>query len=197
MMQSATRVSRRPGWRAAVAGLFVALSLAGGALHADEGIEVLQASTRLQAGVWYLDADIAYVLNDAALEALDSGLALEVELTIRLTQRRRLVWDATFAELKQRYQLQYHALTERYIVRNLNSGEQATFGSLAGALEVLGTVRGLPVIDDALLSRGERYFVNVRAVLDIKQLRGPMALVRFMWNDWRLASDWVEWRLDR
>ncbi len=197
MMQSATRVSRRPGWRAAVAGLFVALSLAGGALHADEGIEVLQASTRLQAGVWYLDADIAYVLNDAALEALDSGLALEVELTIRLTQRRRLVWDATFAELKQRYQLQYHALTERYIVRNLNSGEQATFGSLAGALEVLGTVRGLPVIDDALLSRGERYFVNVRAVLDIKQLRGPMALVRFMWNDWRIASDWVEWRLDR
>lgn len=197
MMQSAARVSRRPGWRAAVAGLFVALSLAGGALHADEGIEVLQASTRLQAGVWYLDADIAYVLNEAALEALDSGLALEVELTIRLTQRRRLVWDATFAELKQRYQLQYHALTERYIVRNLNSGEQATFGSLAGALEVLGTVRGLPVIDDALLSRGERYFVNVRAVLDIKQLRGPMALVRFMWNDWRIASDWVEWRLDR
>jgi hypothetical protein len=200
MTQSAARVSRKPSrkprWRAA-AGLFIALLLAGGALHADEGIEVRQASTRLQAGVWFLDADITYVLSEPALEALASGLALDVELTIRLTQRRRLIWDATFAELKQRYQLQYHALTERYIVRNLNSGEQATFGSLTAALDALGTVRGLPVIDDALLSRGERYFVNFRAVLDIKQLRGPMALVRFIWNDWRIASDWVEWRLDR
>jgi hypothetical protein len=197
MMQHAARVSSRPRWRVAAAGLCVALFLAGGALHANEGIEVRQASTRLQAGVWFLDADITYVLNEAALDALNSGLALDVELTIRLSQRRRLIWDATFAELKQRYQLQYHALTERYIVRNLNSGEQATFGSLSGALDALGTVRGLPVIDDALLSRGERYFVNFRAVLDIKQLSGPMAMVRFLWNDWRIAGDWVEWRLDR
>lgn len=197
MMQHAARVSSKSRWRVAAAGLCVALFLAAGALQANEGIEVRQASTRLQAGVWFLDADITYVLNEAALEALNSGLALDVELTIRLSQRRRLIWDATFAELKQRYQLQYHALTERYIVRNLNSGEQATFGSLSGALDALGTVRGLPIIDDALLSRGERYFVNFRAVLDIKQLSGAMAMVRFLWNDWRIAGDWVEWRLDR
>lgn len=186
-----------PAWRRLAAGLALAMLLQTGPLDADDGIEVASASTRLQAGVWYLDADIMINLNDTALEALDSGVLLEFELTIRLTQRRRVVWDATFAELKQRYELQFHALTERYILRNLNSGEQASFGSLDAALEALGTVRALPVIDDALLSRGERYRVSIRAVIDIKQRGGPLALLRFIWNDWRITGEWVGWRLDR
>ena len=196
-MQRAERWINQPGWRAAAAGLFVALCLQAGGARADEGIEIRSAATRLQAGVWFLDADIGYGLNETALEALDSGLLLDVELTIRLTQRRRLIWDPTFAELRQRYTLQYHALTERFILRNLNSGEQATFGSLAAALAALGTVRALPIIDDALLSRGERYDVSIRAVVDIKQLRGPLAVITFLWNDWRIASDWERWRLKR
>ena len=196
-MQRAERWINQPGWRAAAAGLFVALCLQAGGARADEGIEIRSAATRLQAGVWFLDADIDYGLNETALEALDSGLLLDVELTIRLTQRRRLIWDPTFAELRQRYTLQYHALTERFILRNLNSGEQATFGSLAAALAALGTVRALPIIDDALLSRGERYDVSIRAVVDIKQLRGPLAVITFLWNDWRIASDWERWRLKR
>jgi hypothetical protein len=181
----------------ATAALFFGLLLQAGEAPADEGIDILNASTRLQGGIWFLDADISYRLNEAALEALDSGLVLDVELTIRLTQRRRIIWDPTFAELKQRYELQYHALTERYILRNLNSGEQTTFGSLPAVLDALGTIRALPIIDDALLSRGERYFVAIRAVVDIKKLGGPLALIRFLWNDWRIAGDWKEWRLDR
>jgi hypothetical protein len=167
---------------------------AGGA-QADEGVEIRSAATRLNAGVWFLDADMLYALNQTALEALDSGLVLDVELTIRLTQRRRLIWDPTFAELKQRYQLQFHALTERYILRNLNSGEQATYGSRNAALAALGTVRALPIIDDALLNRGERYDVAIRAVVEIRQLRGPLAVIPFLWNDWRISGDWVQWRL--
>jgi hypothetical protein len=181
-------------WRIAAAGMVFALFLQPDAVRA-EGIEVLRTASRLQAGVWYVDADIDYVLNEAALEALDSGLALDIELTLRVTQRRRIIWDSQFAELKQIYELQYHALTERYIVRNLNSGEQASYGSLNGALAALGTVRALPLIDDALLGSGERYFVVMRAVVDIKDLGGPLALIRFLWNDWRITGDWVRWRL--
>ncbi len=183
-------------WRVAAASLLLVLLLPARGAYA-EGIEVRNASTRLQAGVWFLDADIDYSLNEATLEALENGLALDVELTIRLTQRRRLIWDPLHAELKQRYQLQFHALTERYIVRNLNSGEQVSFASLAAALAALGTVRSLPVIDDALLSRGERYHVALRAVVDIKEIGGPLAMIRFLWNDWRVTGEWVRWRLDR
>jgi hypothetical protein len=184
-------------WRLAAAGVLVALlSMAGGAAAAD-GIEVRSATTRLQGGVWYLDADINYALNEHALEALDSGLVLDIEITIRLTQRRRIIWDPTFAGLTQRYQLQFHALTERYIVRNLNSGEQSTYGSLGAALASLGTVRALPIIDDALLNPDDRYTVAMRCIVDIKEFGGPLALIRILWNDWRIVGDWVTWRLGR
>jgi hypothetical protein len=197
MMRRAEQRSDAPGWRLAAAALFIALLLPAASASAEQGIEVREAATRLQGGIWYLDAEIEYRLNEAALEALDSGIVLDIELTIRLTHRRRIIWDPVFAELKQRYELQFHALTERYILRNLNSGEQSTFGSLAAALDALGAVRALPIIDDALLSRGPRHFVAIRAVVDIKKLSGPLALIRFLWNDWRIASDWVQWRLDR
>lgn len=166
-------------------------------LPAADGLVVSNATTRLDNGVWYLDADIDYQLNRTALDALASGLLLDIELDIRLERRRRIIWDAEFAELKQRYQLQYHALTERYIVRNLNSGEQASYASLPTALGRLGQVRGLPLIDDALLERGERYYVEAQAVVDIRGAGGPLAVIRVFWNDWRLESDWVRWRLGR
>lgn len=192
-MQPAQRCSESVRRCLSVAGLLIALILP--PAGAAESIELRNASTRLQGGIWYLDADVDYDLNEAALEALENGLALDVELTIRLTQRRRIIWDPQFAELKQRYELQFHALTERYIVRNLNSGEQVTYGTLAAALTELGSVRALPIIDDALLSRGDRYYVSVRAIVDIKDLGGPLALIRFLWNDWRMAGEWVRWRL--
>jgi hypothetical protein len=187
--------SAKRGWLLGAAVLLVAMLLQPGIAWGG-AIEIHSSTTRLQGGVWYLDADIRYRLNETALEALDSGLALDVELTIRLTQRRRLIWDPQFAELKQRYELQYHALTERYILRNLNSGEHTTYSSLPGALLALGTVRSLPIIDDALLSRGERYHVSMRAVVDIKQLGGPLAMIRFLWNDWRITGEWERWRLE-
>ncbi|MFU8894901.1 MAG: DUF4390 domain-containing protein [Gammaproteobacteria bacterium] len=194
-MQRAQQCKINPGRLLATAVCSLGLLLLAGTLQANEGIEIRQADTRLEAGVWFLDADIDYHLNETAREALDSGLELDIELTIRLTQRRRVIWNAQFAELKQLYTLQYHALTERYILRNLNSGEQATFGNLTVALNALGSVRGLPIIDDALLSRGERYYVAIRAVVDIEDFGGPLAIIRFLWNDWRISSDWLRWRL--
>lgn len=197
MMLSAERWEKQAGWRVAAAGLLLGLLLQADGARAAEGIVVREAATRLQGGIWYLDAGIGFGLNETVLEALDSGLVLDVELTIRLTQRRRVIWDSVFAELKQRYALQYHALTARYILRNLNSGEQSTYGTLAAALAALGAVRALPLIDDSLLSRGERYYVSMRAVVDIKELGGPLALITFLWNDWRITGDWVRWRLNR
>jgi hypothetical protein len=185
------------GWRSVVLGACALCLLLMPLAHADEGLVIVNAQARLEDGVWYLDADIDYQLSATALEALESGLPLDFELEIRLERRRRVIWDAEFAELRQRYQLQFHALTERYITRNVNSGEQSSHASLSAALNALGQVRGLPVIDDALIDPDTKYFVEVRAAVDIKGKGGPLAVVRLFWNDWRTESDWLRWRLGR
>jgi hypothetical protein len=187
--------------RAALAGLLLALAVLAfpGPSHAQDSrkgrIEVRSAYTERENGVFFLMARIDYRLSREAYEALENGVALNVELQINLTQSRRFMWDAGVASLRQRYQLSFHALTQRYIVLNLNSGESVYYSDLPTALAGLGTVDRLPLIDTALLDENDRYEVALRSVLDIKELPASVRLLSLVWGNWRVVSDWYTWRL--
>ncbi len=178
--------------------LSVGVFQASAALGDDDGrVKVRNAYAELRDGVFYLNARLDYRLGDEAIEALRSGVPLDLELEINVEQRRRYIWDPTVAALRQNYQLSYHALSERYLVRNVNSGEQRSFANLEAALLELGRVRDLPIIDESLLDERNRYVVRLRAIVDIRQLTGPLSILTFFWNDWRIASDWYQWPLQK
>jgi hypothetical protein len=183
---------------AALVLLLAAWLLPGQALAQDARkgrIDVRSAYTELQNGVFYLSARVEYRLSRQALEALDKGVSLNVELQINVTQMRRFIWDDSVATLRQRYELSFHALTQRFVVLNLNSGEKRSFGDLETALANLGTVERLPVIDAALLDDDDDYEIALRSILDIKELPASVRLLSLVWGDWRVASDWYRWRL--
>jgi len=120
-----------------------------------------------------------------------------IELDIEILQPRSYFWDKELATLEQRYQLQYHALSEQYIVRNLNSGAQYTFFSLIAALQKIGHVDHLPIIDKQLLaeeSDGDVY-ARVRTQLSFGNLPVPLKLNALISRSWWLSSDWVELNL--
>ena len=165
---------------------------------AREGyFEVRSASTRVVDGVHTLDARLQLVLSSEALEALSSGVPLTIELQLELIRVRRFVWDDDAAELATRFELEYRPLSQRYIVRNINSGEQESFATLYSALNNLGRVQSLPVIDDALLEPGKDYRIRLRAMLNTQQYPAPLRLLLFWRDEWQLQSEWVEWKLDR
>ena len=111
--------------------------------------EVRSAATQIVDGVHALDARLQLVLSSEALAALESGVTLTIELQLQVIRVRRFITDAVEAELAIRYELEYLPVSQRYIVRNLNSGDQDSFATLYSALNSLGRVQGLPVIDDA------------------------------------------------
>ena len=158
--------------------------------------EIRSASVKLVDGVYLLDGRIEYRLPSAAREALQSGVPLRIELEILLIRKRRFLLDAEEAELHQSYQLQYHALSERFIVRNENSGDQTTFATLFSALNFLGRVSELPIIDASLLEEGGNYELRLIAGLDTGGLPGPLRLLTFWRRGWSLESEWFIWPLD-
>ena len=170
---------------------------------AQEGIEregyfeVRSASTTIVDGVHTLDARLQLVLSSEALEALSSGVPLTIELQMALIRERRFIWDDAAAELTVRFELEYRPLSQRYIVRNLNSGDQDSFATLYSALNNLGRIQGLPVIDDALLERNESYRIRLRVMLHTQQYPAPLRLLFFWRSEWQLQSEWFEWALDR
>jgi hypothetical protein len=164
--------------------------------QSDPGFfEVRSAMVELRDGVYLLNAVIAYRLSTEARDALESGVPLGIRLDVEIFHPRRWWFDNDNGALRQSYQLEYHALSERYIVLNVNSGDQASFGSLGAALEYLGRVERFPLIDAAVLDPGRGYDVRLRAVLDEEQFPGPLRLLAFWRRDWSIASEWYRWPL--
>lgn len=180
-----------------------ALLVIGSALEVDaqdrpqrEGyFDVRSASTQLEEGVLELDARLQLVLSDDALAALDNGVPLTIELKLEVIRERRFMLDATDAELSVHYELEYRPLSQRYIVRNLNSGEQDSFATLYSALNNLGRIQQLPVIDVSLLERDADYRMRLQALLSTQQYPAPLRLLFFWRDDWQLKSEWYEWPL--
>ena len=157
--------------------------------------EVRSAASRLSEGVHLVTARIDYRLSDDALAALESGVTLTIQVQIEVIRRRNFRPDGVVATLKQDYELSYQPLSERFLVRNLNSGDQASFATLFSALNTMGRIVELPVIDDALLDPDGRYDIRLRAVLDQNTLPGPLRLIAFWSEGFRLESDWYTWQL--
>ena len=159
--------------------------------------EVRSASTRLVDGVHRLDARLQLILSSEALEALESGVPLTIELQVQVIRSKRFYPDSTDAELVVDFELEYRPLSQRYLVRNLNSGEQDTHATLYSALNSLGRIDDLPLLDDSLLAEGKPYRVRMRALLQTRQYPAPLRLLFFWRSEWQLKSDWLEWSLER
>ena len=166
-------------------------------VFAESTAVVRSASLALDAAqdVYELTAKVEITLPEEARKGIEAGLALRVVYEIALTRVRGYWPDATVAELEQTYELSYHALSQRYLVRNLNTGEQQDFGSLQAALEQLGDVRGLPVIDADLVLGDSRYEVYLRAVVDLSTTPAALQWLLFWTDDWSATSEWFIWPL--
>ena len=157
--------------------------------------QVRSAIAELRDGVYYLNAVIGYRLSTEATDALHSGVPLGIRLDIEIIHPRRWWFDDDSVTLRQSYQLDYHAISERYIVLNVNSGEQTSFASLLSALDFIGRIERLPLIDTAVLADDRGYYVRLRASLDQEQFPGPLRLLAFWRRDWSIASEWYRWPL--
>jgi len=148
----------------------------------------------LSDGVYLLNARIDFRLSDEASDALDNGVPLTFVLQIEVERDRGWWFSDSVASLSQRYRVRYHALSKRYVVSNLNSGDTRSFTSHQAALDALGSVERLPLIDRRLLQSGADYEVWLRARLDIDELPAPLKTVAYMSPQWRLVSEWHVWR---
>lgn len=173
------------------------LALAPAAHAADEqpGFVIRTAYTELLNGVYYLDADVGLNLSDDAVNALENGLPITVKLQIEIIKHRTWWLNSTTATLEQSYQISYHALTRRFIITNLNSGDQQSYSTYREAVTSMGQVSDLPIIDAKLLTPGDHYNIRMRAVLDVKSFPGPLQLIASLFKGWNLSSDWYQWVL--
>jgi hypothetical protein len=175
----------------------VALAACGADAHADalDGVlEVRSAYVSVEGGVFLLHARIEYPVNPAIRDALHDGVTLTVDLDTRIERERRFWFNAEVVELTLRRELDYHAVSDRYLVRDARSGSQKSFATLEDALTDLGTVEGWPVLVEPQLSAGH-FRISVRASVRRGRLPASLHALLFWTDDWHRVSEWYTWSL--
>ena len=156
--------------------------------------DVVQHSGTILAQTTWLATDVHQVSGQVIV---NSGVTLTIELALEVIRVRRWLPDDGEAELTVRYELEYLPLSQRYIVRSINSGDRDSFATLYSALNNLGRIQSLPVIDDAILDADREYRIRLRASLSTRQYSAPFRFLFFWRDEWDLKSEWYEWRLER
>ena len=157
--------------------------------------EVRSADLELTAGVYHLNARLDLPISEAVRRGLNEGVPLTLEVDLDVERVRQIVPNSRVAELTQRYDLQYNAVSARYILRNENSGQQQSLPTVDAALEQLSEVRSLPVLDKALLHADRRYEASLRAKIDYGRVPFTLRMLMFWVNEWHRESDWYTWTL--
>ena len=199
MSYRVTHLSRKSPYLARCAAWLVLclIATAGSVAHAEDEskLAIRDVQVSLDEGVYELSAKVDLTLPDGARKAVESGLTLRLTYEITVDRVRRYMPAAGIAALEQRYEVSYHALSQRYLVKNLNTGEQHDFGSLQAALDRVADLHGLPVIDAALVSDGPVYEGRIRAVLGMNTAPDVFGWLLFWTDDWSAESDWKTWTL--
>jgi hypothetical protein len=152
--------------------------------------------TLLADGVYRIGANVEFEFNETLHDALHNGVPLLIQLRIEVLRLRRWLWAGLVAELRQRFELQYHALSQRYLVSNFSTGVQHSFSTMNDALKYIGNVYDLPLIDANLLEPHQNYIVRMRADLDVESLPTPVRLWAYLGSAWSLKGDWYQWPLE-
>ena len=181
----------------ATAAIACALAAVAPMASADGRVEVRSADSRLVDGVYEASARIQYQLSERIEAALANGIALQIELEFEIYRTRRFLPDPREAAVSLAYVLRYNTVTERYTLRNLNTGQQSSFATIFAALNALGRVDAVPLVDASLLREDAPHTARLRAQVSIADYPLSLKYLLFWRDDWRVTSDWYTWPLAR
>jgi hypothetical protein len=160
----------------------------------DGVLEVRSAYVNIDKGVFLLHARVEYPVNPQIRAALRDGVTLAFDLDTRVERERRLWFNASIVELTLRRELRYHAVSDRYVVRDVKTGQQDNFPTLEEALAFLGRIDSWPILVEPQLDGGN-YLISVRAGVRRGRLPASLRALFFWTNDFRRVSEWYSWSL--
>ncbi|HUN72257.1 MAG TPA: DUF4390 domain-containing protein [Steroidobacteraceae bacterium] len=160
----------------------------------DGVLQVSSAYVNFDGGVIQLYARVQYPLNPAIQKALQDGVTLTFDLEAKVDRVRHLWFDANVVDLTLQRELAYHVVTDRFVVRDVRSGDEKSFETLKEALAYLGKVDGWPILVEPQLDGG-RYIISVRAGVRRGKLPASLRALLFWTDDWQRVSKWYSWSL--
>ncbi len=163
--------------------------------RADAFLRMGDISTVKQGGFFNFSTRLEIALSEEMQDALRNGVRQIYLLELQVRVPRFKVFHREIFSRKHRYELRYHALSKKYLVRHINNGNQFSFYTLSAALEHMSKIIELPLLKEAAINDVANYDLRVKFMLDIEELPLPLKIHALMNRDWRIATKWQAWAL--
>ena len=163
--------------------------------HAEFSVD--EVRTKIDGGMLVMDARIGYGFSEDALEALDNGVPLTVEIHVQLRSEDAWVWDDSLVDQRLRYAIRYKPLSEQYLVSQLPGDSGRSYVTRDVAIAALGEIEGMQLVSAERLQGEEAPFeIQIKASLDIEELPLPLKPLAYLYPSWKLSSGWTKWPVE-
>jgi len=159
---------------------------------------VEEVRTWFEGDMLVMDADIDYAFSEKALEALDNGVPLTLDVHIRLRGADDWVWNESLVDERLRYIIRYKPLSERYLVSRLpDEGGGASYVTRDAAIAAVGEIEGVQLVPrERLRGQDKPLEIQIKASLDIEELPLPLKPMAYLLPSWKLSTGWTKWPLE-
>ena len=168
--------------------ILLALGLGAGAAHA-EGIKIKSVELERSDNDWLLNATFQIELSPGLEDAVQKGVVLYFQTEFDLTRSRWYWFDEKSILAQKQARLSYQPLTKQYRI----SSEGFTFSAptITEALQVIGSIGGWRVFDNAQIDSGKSYTAGLKMALDLSKLPKPFQVNALNNRDWNVSSEWL------
>ena len=186
--------NRQPDSQALVLACMLCLS-SFAALAGDILIE--SAQTRIENGVLLLDAASRFEFSDDAIDALNSGIGLVIELDLKIMRPRKYFWDRKVLKVHRTFKIERHALSKKFVVSDRVTGERHAHSELELAIAELQDIKDLALFNTRADDFCDKCDAAFRLRLDLESLPAPMIPLAYVSPSWHMSSGWYRWSIAR
>lgn len=142
-----------------------------------------------------LNAVVEFELPPPVILAIDHDIHIQFKTEIVLLEEQDML-GMTFK--RERQSIAYHTelyaygVNRYYVLYNHRNYKRRTFQTLEAALQTLGTLQAMPIVDLSELDAEKTYFLKIRLQLDKWRLPAPLLIDGLLEEYWRLNSGWQE-----
>ncbi len=119
-------------------------------------------------------------MEDAILAGVPAVFTIELDVY----QERSYLWDRHILRKEIRRTIKYDNLKKNFVIATNGLGQPAILTNFESAQKAMAELNGIPVVALSNLSKGERYYVQVRVKIDRVRLPFKMEYVLFFVSLW-------------
>jgi len=153
-----------------------------------EGIKIKSFELEKADNDWLLNATFQIELSPGLEDAVQKGVVLYFQTEFDLMRSRWYWFDEKSVLVQRQTRLSYQPLTQQY--RIASDGFTFSAKTMSEALQAVGSIGGLRVIEGSQLDPSKSYTASMRMSLDLSKLPKPFQVNALNNRDWNVSSDW-------